>query len=144
MTQCETGVLKAIIAKQISDDRKKDLLIAQFGDVGSIVISNRVYTIMRGLAADYKTSEWKYHQLSNGGFYLEPAISGDLHIEYKKAGFSSSVSPMAAGVIASLHAYSSLGDNGIFGSDMWSKNYKLLLDYVNFLPEKNNIWRSID
>lgn len=67
-------------------------------------LENLVYAMLLTLAKDYRGASWNCYSLSNGGFYLAPALVGKLSLCNPRNGFEATVSADAAGVITTLLA----------------------------------------
>lgn len=96
-----------IVATQVPEHRRLSFLPRYLGKhmlLGEVL----VYSSLESLCDDYNGGYWEYYDLSNGGFYMAPAIEGKLRLIGKGNFFEGDVSADAAGIIATLMALNQL------------------------------------
>jgi hypothetical protein len=110
----------------------------------AIVFESYVYAWMKRLAGEkqYKGGYWNYYRLSNNGFYMAPSHDKAFHLSNADNYFDGSVTPDAAGIIASLFALGQLCNRT--GIKEHIELYYVLRDYAHQHPEHRLIFKAID
>jgi hypothetical protein len=109
----------------------------------SFYIENHVYSAMIELTGGaYDGGYWDFHELSNGGFFMAPKQSTDVHLFCAGNGFDGSISPEAAGIVVTLFAISRV--LGHFYNEGLIDRYYLLRDYALNHAESEQIFAAID
>lgn len=105
-----------------------------------------VYAWLRRLSEDYNGGFWNYYELSNGGFYLAPELTGRLCLEVDGNGYSGELSADAAGIVATLFTLGQLAaDNQSTDvADVLIDRYHFLRDFARDHAEAAEIFRAID
>lgn len=92
----------AITRKLVSDDRRVDHTAELFGVHFPMQLEPFVYSIAAKLSADYHGAYWKFHALSNGGFYMSLASERIFNV-IGQNGFNGPLSSDALGITACLY-----------------------------------------
>jgi hypothetical protein len=106
----------------------------------------RVFANLDSLCAAYQGAYWEFYELSNRGFYMAPRLPSNLTLDCPGNGFEGSVSPDAAGIVATLYTLSQMSSLYV-GKPVGSRctdNYHRLLQYVDGHPEARSIFGAID
>lgn len=140
-TSAKAARSSPIVAKDVSDGKRLDFLPRRFGSRHVLQAESMLYDWMRQLSPDYTGGFWRFVDLSNGGFYLAPDRNTPMRVRWKDNGFDGSLSPDAAGIVATLFTLSHLS---FAGHDEMPDAYQLLLDYAANHPENASIFRAID
>ncbi len=102
-----------------------------------------VYAWLRRLSSDYQGGYWEFYELSNGGFYLAPALGQEtLRLSVEGNDFNETVSADAAGIIATLFALNHLACETC--SERIIGLYDALRDFALEHSESGSILRAID
>ena len=101
-----------------------------------------VFEWMRRLCADYNGGYWKYFAVSNGAYYMAPARDGKMRLTWPLNWSDETVSPDAAGIVATLFALNNAMGAG--ADDCLVKNYYALSEYAMAHPEAPAIFRLIN
>jgi Antirestriction protein len=127
-------------ATEVATHVRLRTLLRHFGSLSPLV-EIIVYSTMRHLAPTYRGANWRFYELSNGGFYMAPELE---RIELQVPGnkFRTFVSADAAGIVACLFAFDRI---------CCQHHYKELADYFDRLlefasrhPEAKKILAAID
>ena len=115
-----------------------------FGIDFSRRLEPHVFTMAERLSPDYRGGYWDFYALSNGGFYIAPAMEGDCRVRSEN-GFEGSVSADALGLTACLYTYSHLSFAGETAfSEACAEQYHLLREFSLDHAEAGAILRAID
>lgn len=102
---------KVIVETLVPEGNRLATLPRIFGPQHMMAFESRVYHWMRelteGSERPYTGGLWDYYTLSNGGFYMAPALDGEMTLT-SPSGNSGKMSVKAAGITASLYAVNSL------------------------------------
>jgi hypothetical protein len=102
-----------------------------------------IYGITERMAQDYSGGYWEFYQLSNGGFYMAPAVDTHFHVTCDNM-YEGELSADALGITACLYAYSHLSfSNGRFAR-VCACHYHRLREYMLDHPEVREILGAID
>jgi hypothetical protein len=108
---------------------------------------NLVYEWMYRLSPNYNGGYWHFYTLSNGGFYLAPLLYGEMLLIVPGNVFSDTVSPDAAGIVATLFTLCQIiGEAHQKGMDVAPllERYHALRDFAAEHAEAAAIYRAID
>ena len=130
-------------ATLVSAENRMQFLPKFFGCNLMLVGEELVYNWMKRLSADYKKGEWRYYELSNGGFYMAP--STDTHMRVKVIGnyYFGNISSDAAGIVATMFALEYLALE-FPSQDSFINLHNLLGDFILDHPESKEIFRALD
>lgn len=107
-----------------------------------IQFENIIYYLAQSMCHQYRGGYWDFYELSNGGFFLAPALEQPLEMFVDGNGFNGFVSSEALGVIVTLFSI-----NGISwqqGDDYLIDKYYSLRDFALQHPEGDSILLAID
>jgi len=96
-----------VLSRQEVTGPRRGAMLPRYLSVYMMVFENRLYDQMVQLAPDYKAAYWNMYELSNGGFYMSPRVSGLLTVETPNQ-FTGQLSADAAGITACLYVYSEM------------------------------------
>jgi hypothetical protein len=100
----DTQANQPVTASLVASNRRLTFLPTYFGPRLMMRGESLVYAWLRRLSEDYNGGFWNYYELSNGGFYLAPELTGRLCLEVDGNGYSGELSADAAGIVATLFA----------------------------------------
>lgn len=86
---------------------RRGSMLPHYFSLYMMVFENRLYNQMSKLVAQYNGAYWNMYELSNGGFYMSPRVSGLLTVEAPNQ-FTGQLSADAAGITACLYVYSEM------------------------------------
>jgi Antirestriction protein len=112
-----------------------------FGVHSMLRVESAVYSAMRELAREYTGGYWHYYELSNGGFYMAPDAATPFAVSVHGNDFTGSLSPDAAGIVASLFGINRVANSGC---EKCIEHYYRLRDYAASHAEARDIFRAID
>lgn len=101
-----------------------------------------VYFFTSKLCSAYNGARWNFYTLSNGGFYMAPALDGYLSVEWEGNAYEGVMKADTLGVTACLFALNYIAD--VSGDDNVIGNFYKLRDYISAHPESAKIFRAID
>ena len=105
-----------------------------------------VYVWLQRLCRNYSGGYWHFYTLTNGGFYMAPALSDRLCLEVDGNGFSGEMTADAAGMVATLFALGQLAAEmeGAEAADALIDRYHFLREFASEHAEAGAIFRAID
>jgi hypothetical protein len=130
----------------VADDNRLDFLPTFFTPRLMMRGEALVYAWMSRLSGDYKGGYWHFYALSNGGFYLAPALESPMRVAVAGNWFEGELSADAAGVVATLFALGQLAADvqGTEAGDVLIDRYYFLRDFAAEHAEGPAIFRAID
>lgn len=138
-----TTALNPQIVNLVPEDRCQQFLPAMFGKPLLIIAENTVYSLMERLSPqDYGGGFWNFYEYEEAPLFLAPTSKPRYRIVPEITGFEGEVSSEAAGIIATLFAFSHLSfrdDSGLL-----AEGYDRLLTYAFAHPEAAKIAQAID
>ena len=138
-----TDTLASRLATIVSEDRREMFLPKLLGLPLLIVAENSVYSLMERLSpSDYGGGLWNFYEIGEQPLFLAPTSKPRFRIESEITEYRGEVSAEAAGIIATLFAFSHLSFR--FESDFLAHGYERLHGYVDGHPEASAIYRAID
>nr|BCT99502.1 antirestriction protein KlcA [uncultured bacterium] len=142
----DTQANQPVTASLVASNRRLTFLPTYFGPRLMMRGESLVYAWLRRLSEDYNGGFWNYYELSNGGFYLAPELTGRLCLEVDGNGYSGELSADAAGIVATLFTLGQLAaDNqGTDVADALIDRYHFLRDFARDQAEAAEIFRAID
>lgn len=105
-------------------------------------VEQSIFQWMERLCPEYTGGYWHFYTLSNGGFFMALDTDSRVCIQVEGNGFHRAMSPMAAGVVVCLFAYSHLCFTT--RSDEIASHYSALRDYAAQHTEAAKIFAAID
>jgi len=139
MTTLNSNENRSITARPVPNGERTQVLPRHFGR-RMIRFEAAVYDWLGSLSKDYSGAYWNFYELSNGGFYMAPVLNR-LLIESPN-GFSRTVSPDAAGIIACLFSCSHLSFHS--EDEVFANHFHLLRPFALEHSEANLILAAID
>ncbi|BCF95394.1 antirestriction protein [Paraburkholderia largidicola] len=139
-TQTETvSITPALVA-----EGSRVTTMASFFGRYAVMFESYVYGSMKRLAGEnqYTGGYWNFYRLSNSGFYMAPSHDQAFHLSNAENYFEGSVTPDAAGIIASLFALGQLCNRT--GIEEHIELYYALREYAHQHPERRLIFKAID
>lgn len=129
-------------AALVSDERRMDFLPALFGLSLLIVGEHTVYHFLDRLSPDYGGGFWEFLERDGTPLYLRPASASRFRIRCATNDYEGEVSADAAGIIATLFAFSHLSfqDRSERMADAYARLYAFAGDH----PEARAIFAAID
>ncbi|KQT62080.1 MULTISPECIES: antirestriction protein [unclassified Aureimonas] len=131
-----------LIADLVSDERRMDFLPALFGLPLLIVGEHTVYHFLDRLSPDYGGGFWDFLERDGTPLYLRPASDGRFRIHCTTNDYEGEVSADAAGIIATLFAFSHLSFRD--RSDRMANAYARLYAFAADHAEARAILGAID
>jgi hypothetical protein len=133
-----------ITREQVTEDRRMEHVYELFGTNFPFIFEPTLYSISERLSPDYRGGYWEFYTLSNGGFYMAPAVIDSFMVSSQN-GYNGKMSADAFGVTACLYAYSHLSFTTLEGfTDECARQFHLLREYMFDHPEVHEILAAID
>ncbi len=130
-------------ASIVSDERRLEFLPALFGRSLLIIGENAVYSLMEQLSPlDYSGGFWNFYEHAGKPLFLAPISKARFRITGEITGFQGEVSAEAAGIIATLFAFSHLSFQ--HQSEHLSEGYGRLYAYAADHAQAAEIFQAID
>ncbi len=130
-------------ATLVPEDRREMFLPTLFGLPLLIVAENAVYSLMDRLSPqDYGGGFWNFYEIDGQPLFLAPTSKPRFRIESEITEYRGEASAEAAGIIATLFAFSHLSFR--FESDFLAQGYERLYGYLGGHPEASAIFQAID
>lgn len=130
-------------ATRVPDERRMDFLPRLFGLRLLIIGEHTVFRFMETLSPDdYGGGLWDFYELAGQPLYLVPTSKPRYRLFCDGNGFEGEVSADAAGIIATLFAFSHLSFH--HDDDELAEGYGRLYDYAADHPEAAAIFQAID
>lgn len=133
---------RPLLATVVPDERRIDFLPALFGLAHLIVAEHTVYRFMERLSSDYGGGMWDFLEHEGCPLYLRPASDRRFRIVCDGNGYEGEVSADAAGIIATLFAFSHLSFSD--RSDRMAEGYQRLYAHAGDHAEAREIFAAID
>jgi hypothetical protein len=138
-----TSEIASQIATVVPEERRLEFLPTLFGRSLLIVAENAVYSMMDRLSPlDYGGGFWDFYEHEGKPLFLAPKSRSRFRITGEITGFQGEVCAEAAGIIATLFAFSHLSFQ--YPSDYLSDGYGRLYAYSAEHPEAAEIFQAID
>lgn len=127
----------------VPDERRLEFLPTLFGRSLLIIGENVVYSFMERLSPlDYGGGFWDFYEHEGKPLFMAPRSKSRFRITGEITGFQGEVSAEAAGIIATLFAFSHLSFQ--HQSEHLSEGYGRLYTYLAGHPEAAEIFQAID
>jgi hypothetical protein len=135
-----------IIARRVAAHRRMAFTPKYFGKHRMLHGEGFAYQWMRRLCRPYQGAYWHFYELSNGGFYMAPDLSGPLRIEVPGNGYRGDLSADATGIVVTLFALSQLMDctHGQDDCETFIERFHRLRDFAAQHAEADAILAAID
>ncbi|MBB3999742.1 antirestriction protein [Aureimonas pseudogalii] len=131
-----------LAATPVPEERRMDFLPALFGLSLLIVGEHTVYHFLDRLSPDYGGGFWEFLEQDGAPLYLRPASEGRFRIHCTTNDYEGEVSADAAGIIATLFAFSHLSfrDRSERMANAYARLYAFAVDH----PESRAIFGAIN
>jgi hypothetical protein len=116
-----------ITAELVNDSQDRMNCLHRIADHRCVILEHTINEMLRGMTDDYDGGYWSYYNLSNGGFYMSPALNCTYSLSCENM-FEREVSADTAGIIACAMAYSHL--SFMTNGDCFAAAYYQLSDYI--------------
>ncbi|WLE00863.1 antirestriction protein (plasmid) [Agrobacterium leguminum] len=127
----------------VPDEARQEFLPTLFGRSHLIVAENAVYALMERLSPlDYRGGSWDFFEHESKPLFLAPRSRTRFRITGDVTCFQGEVSAEAAGIIATMFAFSHLSFQ--FQSERLVEGYERLYAYSADHPEAAEIFQAID
>jgi hypothetical protein len=127
----------------VREERRQEFMPTLFGRSLLIVAENTVYSMLDRLSPlDYGGGFWDFYEHKGKPLFLAPKSRSRFRITGEITGFQGEVSAEAAGIIATLFAFSHLSFQ--YPSDYLSDGYGRLYAYSVEHPDAAEIFQAID
>lgn len=133
---------ESVTATLVPEEQRLLVLPRHFGFQHMLRAEALVYGYMSKLSVDYAGGYWHFYTLSNGGFYMAPAIDKAMQVEWYGNEFSGLMSADAAGLVATIFAVSHLGAE--IQNDELAQLHDQLRDFACSHTEARRILAAID
>ncbi|OCP22443.1 MULTISPECIES: antirestriction protein [unclassified Ensifer] len=138
-----TSVIAPQRATIVPEEHRQEFLPTLFGRSLLIVAENAVYSFMDRLSPlDYGGGFWDFYEHDGKPLFLAPQSKSRFRITGEITGFQGEVSAEAAGIIATMFAFSHLSFQ--YQSEYLSEGYGRLYAYSADHPEAAEIFQAID
>lgn len=138
----------AISRQRVADNQRINHTATLFKSNFPLRLEPFIYGITSQICQSYSGGFWDFWELSNGGFYMSPAVgaadAGKLFDVSCENGFEGQLSADALGIVACLYAYSNLSFSEDAFAERCAAQYHLLREYMFAHLEVASILRSID
>ena len=130
-------------ATLVPEDRRMAFLPRLFGRRLLMIGEHTVFSFMERLSpADYGGGFWGFYELAGAPLYMAPTSKPRFYLSWEDNGYEGEVSAGAAGIIATLFAFSHLSFS--HDSDELADGFARLYAYATDHPEAREIFRAID
>ncbi len=131
------------VASIVPGERRLEFLPGLFGRSLLIIGENAVYSLMERLSPlDYCGGFWDFYEFAGQPLFLAPRSKSSFRITGEITGFQGEVTGQAAGIIATLFAFSHLSFQ--HQSEHLTEGYGRLYAYSAGHPEASEIFQAID
>lgn len=130
-------------ATLVPENRRMAFLPRLFGHRLLIIGEHAVFSFMERLSpTDYGGGLWNFYELAGAPLYMAPTSKPRFRLSWEGNGYEGEVSAGAAGIIATLFAFSHLSFR--FDSDELADGFARLYAYATDHPEAREILQAID
>ncbi|WP_131751197.1 MULTISPECIES: antirestriction protein [Legionella] len=133
--------MTSIVSTLVSNKLRTYFLPVHFGR-WMMRAEGAIYDTLGSFSKTYQGGYWHFYELSNGGFYMAPAMDEPLRVFIPGNGYEGEVSADAAGIIATLFVLCSLSHST--EEDRFIRGYHCLLDFAEQHMESAAIFAAID
>ena len=127
----------------VAEERRPTLLPELFGPSRMLVAENMVYAMMNSLSPlDYAGGHWDFYELGGRPLFMAPTSKARYRMACSGNGWQGDVSAEAAGIIATLFAFSHLSFH--HADDQLVEGYARLYEFAGDHPEAAEIFQAID
>lgn len=130
-------------ATLVPEDRRMAFLPRLFGPRLLLIGEHTVFSFMERLSpTDYGGGLWDFYDLKGQPLYLAPTSRPRMHLSWDGNGYDGEVSADAAGIIATLFAFSHLSFR--YDDAELAEGFARLYSYAADHPEAREIFGAID
>ena len=130
-------------AAPVPENRRQPFLPLLFGRQHCLMGEMGVYGFMDRLSPrDYRGGLWTFYERAGQPLYLAPTSKLRYRLQWEENGYEGEVSADAAGIIATLFAFSHLSFQ--YQSEQLADGYDRLYQYAVAHPEAGEIFAAID
>ena len=127
----------------VAEERRPTFLPELFGPSRMLVAENMVYAMMNSLSPlDYAGGHWDFYELGGRPLFMAPTSKARYRMACSGNGWQGEVSAEAAGIIATLFAFSHLSFH--HAADQLVEGYVRLYEFAGDHPEAAEIFQAID
>lgn len=130
-----------IVATLVPDDKRLSVLPDFFEFRQMLHAESMTFDFMTRLSIDYAGGYWHYYRLSNGGFYMAPAIETPMRVTWNGNGYEGTMSADAAGIVATLFMLNVMAEDG---TERMADLYYQLRDFAHEHADSRAIFSAID
>ena len=128
---------------RVAEERRPTFLPELFGPTRMLVAENMVYAMMDSLSPlDYGGGHWNFYEQAGRPLFMAPTSKARYRMACSGNGWQGGVSAEAAGIIATLFAFSHLSFS--YDVDELANGFARLYAYATDHPEAREIFRAID
>lgn len=138
-----TTPITTMTTTEITGDARMTFLPQLFTEQTYLYGERAVFEWLRRLCDTYHGGYWEYHAVSNGAYFMAPARSEPMRLQWALNWSNETMSPRAAGIVATLYGLSQLLES-FPQEEVLRARYHLLRDYADELPECGPINRLIN
>lgn len=117
-----------ITSRIVPDAQRIAFTVRLFGVSFPMTLEPAIYGFASRLCPDYRGGFWRFHELSNGGFFMAPE-GRDFRVMCEN-GFDGTLSGEAFGITVCGYAYSNLSFREDAFAETCAEHYHSLLDFV--------------
>lgn len=107
-----------------------------------MTVEGQIYDLMRRFSPDYTGGEWRFLELSNGGFYMTPPDK-TLRLSIPSNGYDGHMTADGAGITVCLFAFSHLSFQ-YQDVETFSRHFHRLREFAIRHAESVQIFEAID
>lgn len=130
-----------IAATLVPEDKRMSVLPDFFGLKQMLHAESMTFNFMERLSVDYSGGHWHYYRLSNGSFYMAPAMDTPMRVSWADNYYDGTMSADAAGIVATLFMLNTMAQDG---SERMIDLYYQLIDFAGEHAEHGEIYRAIN
>lgn len=128
---------------RVAEERRPTFLPELFGPTRMLVAENMVYAMMDSLSPlDYGCGHWDFYEQGGRPLFMAPTSKARYRMACSGNGWQGDVSAEAAGIIATLFAFSHLSFH--HADDQLVEGYARLYEFAGDHPEAAEIFQAID
>ena len=123
----------------VPDNARLGTLPRHFG-IHMLTVEGRIYDLLSQFCSSYDGGFWKFHELSNGGFYMSPPEGDSYVLNVEGNGYLGRMSSDAAGITVCLFAFSLMSSE--YTNEVFANHYHWLREFALNHPEARAIFRA--
>lgn len=130
-----------ITASKVHHDRRV-IILPQYLGAHMLIGEKLIYAYMESLCEGYKGGMWDFYETSNGAFFMAPQQDEKCRITWADNWYEGTMSAEAAGLTATLYAFSHLANQTRQGRLI--ELFHALREFAMDHPEAGEIMGAID